>query len=100
MSAVTVLVLNMLCYSQWGVDGLGYAYLLSYIIYTAVVAVVYFGVYRLKLNNWCWLALLTTVTTCVVMVLLVNRMHWGGAISLLVLVAIISARYTWLSWKG
>lgn len=100
VSAVTVLVLNMLCYSQWGVDGLGYAYLLSYIIYTAVVAVVYFGVYRLKLNNWCWLALLATVTTCVVMVLLVNRMHWGGAISLLVLVAIISARYTWLSWKG
>ncbi len=100
VSAVTVLVLNMLCYSQWGVDGLGYAYLLSYIIYTAVVAVVYFGVYRLKLNNWCWLALSATVTTCVVMVLLVNRMHWGGAISLLVLVAIISARYTWLSWKG
>lgn len=100
VSAVTVLVLNMLCYSQWGVDGLGYAYLLSYIIYTAVVAVVYFGVYRLKLNNWCWLALSVTVTTCVVMVLLVNRMHWGGAISLLVLVAIISARYTWLSWKG
>ena len=100
VSAATVLVLNMLCYSQWGVDGLGYAYILSYIIYTAVVAVVYFGVYRLKLNNWCWLALLTTVTTCVVMVLLVDRMHWGGAISLLVLVAIISARYTWLSWKG
>ena len=100
VSAVTVLVLNMLCYSQWGVDGLGYAYLLSYIIYTAVVAVVYFGVYRLKLNNWCWLALLATVTTCVVMVLLVDRMHWGGAISLLLLVAIISARYTWLSWKG
>lgn len=99
LSAVTVLTLNMVCYSLWGVDGLGYSYLASYIIYTVVVAVVYFGVYRLMLSRWCWFNLLAAVTACSVMVLLVDRMHWVGAIVLLILVAVVSLRYTWINWK-
>lgn len=100
LSAVTVLTLNILCYSLWGVDGLGYAYLASYIIYTVVVAIVYFGVYRLTLSRSCWLSLLAATLACSAMVLLVNCMCWVGAIVLLILVSIISLRNTWISWKG
>jgi PST family polysaccharide transporter len=100
LSAVTVLTLGMLCYSRWGIDGLGYAYLASYAVYTVIVGVVYFAHYRLKLSPWCWLSLAATGFACVVMVLLVDRHLWIGAIILLSIVAAVALRRTWLSWKG
>ncbi len=49
-SAVINLLLNILFYRWWGLDGLGIAFLVSYLLYTLIVIVVYFKVYRLTVS--------------------------------------------------
>ena len=49
-SAVINLVLNILFYQWWGLTGLGIAFLVSYLLYTLIVAVVYFKIYRLSVS--------------------------------------------------
>ncbi len=69
-SAVINLVLNILFYQWWGLTGLGIAFLVSYALYTVIVAVVYFRLYRLKvthasLYNLLWtLAVAASVMVC------------------------------------
>jgi PST family polysaccharide transporter len=69
-SAVINLVLNILFYRWWGLTGLGIAFLVSYVLYTIIVAVVYFKVYRLtvssaNLYNLLWtLAVAAAVMVC------------------------------------
>lgn len=66
-SAVINLVLNIVFYRWWGLTGLGIAFLVSYLLYTAIVAWVYFKQYRLgvsraSLYNLLWtLAVAATV---------------------------------------
>jgi O-antigen/teichoic acid export membrane protein len=50
-SAVINLVLNIVFYRWWGLTGLGIAFLVSYLLYTAIVAVVYFKMYRLRVSS-------------------------------------------------
>ncbi len=51
ISAVSCILLNVLVYKYWGLDGLGVAYLVWYIIYTIVVWVVYRYRYGLSLGH-------------------------------------------------
>ncbi|MCQ2288559.1 MAG: oligosaccharide flippase family protein [Muribaculaceae bacterium] len=69
LSAVTGLLLNIVFYNVWGIPGLGWAFTVWYVVYTAIIAVVYFGRYRLQLSRMCLLALIWTVavTLCVVL---------------------------------
>lgn len=99
ISAVTVLALNVVCYILWGVDGLGYSYLAAYAIYLIVVAVVYFKVYHLKLSAKCLRNLAGTLFVCIAMVLLVQNNAWIIAISLFVIVSIISLIIAYRTWK-
>ena len=57
LSAVLALVLNIVFYSLWGINGLGAAYLVWYVLYAVIVAVVYFGHYRISLGRNCYIAL-------------------------------------------
>lgn len=57
LSAIASLALNIVCYRLWGITGLGVAYLAWYLVYTVIIAVVYFGKYRLALGRRCYLAL-------------------------------------------
>lgn len=50
-SAVINLVLNIVFYRWWGLTGLGVAFLVSYLLYTLIVAVVYFKQYRLSVTR-------------------------------------------------
>ena len=50
-SAVINLVLNIVFYRWWGLTGLGIAFLVSYLLYTLIVAVVYFRQYRLTVTR-------------------------------------------------
>ena len=50
-SAVINLVLNIVFYRWWGLTGLGIAFLVSYLLYTLIVAVVYFKQYRLTVTR-------------------------------------------------
>lgn len=49
-SAIINLVLNIVFYRWWGLTGLGVAFLVSYLLYTLIVAVVYFRIYRLQVS--------------------------------------------------
>ena len=50
-SAIINLVLNIVFYRWWGLTGLGVAFLVSYLLYSIIVAVVYFGMYRLRVTR-------------------------------------------------
>ena len=50
-SAVINLLLNIVFYRWWGLTGLGIAFLVSYLLYTLIVAVVYFKQYRLTVTR-------------------------------------------------
>ena len=60
-SAVINLALNILFYRWWGITGLGIAFLVSYLLYTIIIAVVYFRVYRLTVTRACLYNLLWTL---------------------------------------
>ena len=50
-SAITSITLNIIAYKHWGLEGLGIAYTLWYIIYAVIVACVYYFRYKLHLGN-------------------------------------------------
>ena len=50
-SAIINLALNIVFYRWWGLTGLGIAFLVSYLLYTLIVAVVYFRQYRLTVTR-------------------------------------------------
>ena len=50
-SAIINLALNIVFYRWWGLTGLGIAFLVSYLLYTLIIAVVYFKVYRLSVTR-------------------------------------------------
>lgn len=60
-SAVINLGLNILFYQWWGLTGLGVAFLVSYLLYTVIIAVVYFRVYHLQVTRPCLYNLLWTL---------------------------------------
>jgi len=60
-SAIINLVLNIVFYRWWGLTGLGIAFLVSYLLYTLIIAVVYFKVYRLSVTRACLYNLLWTL---------------------------------------
>ena len=60
-SAVINLALNILFYRWWGLTGLGIAFLVSYLLYTLIVAGVYFKAYRLTVSRASFYNLLWTL---------------------------------------
>ena len=87
LSALTSLALNILFYTHWGLEGLGIAYDVWYIIYTVIVAVVYFGYYRLTLGRSCLYALLWTVAITVA----VTAVSLSGVTAVAIILAVVSA---------
>jgi len=68
-SAIINLVCNIVFYQWWGITGLGVAFLVSYVLYTAIVVVVYYKIYRLSVTPAClWNLLWTLVVASVVMI--------------------------------
>lgn len=61
LSAVAGLVLNIVCYTHWGITGLGLAFTLWYIFYTLVVAWVYYRRYHLSLSRGTLVGILSTL---------------------------------------
>ena len=59
VSAAVGLILNILFYRWWGITGLGLSFLVWYVVYTIIIALVYFRHYHLSLSmgsvaNWMW----------------------------------------------
>ena len=99
LDAVIGLVLNIVCFSLWGVDGLGYAYLAWYAIYTIIVAVVYFKVYHLTLSIKCLRNLGATLVVCVAAVLAMQYGTWYITAIILVVTAPFCLYLAVRTWK-
>ena len=76
LSAVTGLILNIVCYSRWGLTGLGVSYVAWYFIYTLIVTIVYYRVFGLRLAKGCLLSIVTTLAVAVLMVVFVENGWW------------------------
>ena len=83
-SAVINLALNIVFYRWWGLTGLGIAFLVSYLLYTAIVAVVYFKNYRLSVSTGSLYNLLWTLAVAVAVMVAME----GGQV---VIAAVITA---------
>ncbi len=99
LSAVFGLVLNMLCYSRWGVDGLGIAYLSWYVIYTIIVAIVYYRVYHLTLAGNCVRNMALTLIVCIAAVIAMQAGVWIATAAILVIASVICGRQALRSWN-
>ena len=74
-SAVINLVLNIVFYKWWGLTGLGIAFLVSYLLYTIIVAVVYFKMYRLSVTRASLYNLLWTLAVAAGVMFLMETGH-------------------------
>lgn len=68
LSAAVGLALNIVCYSLWGLTGLGWAFIVWYIVYTIIIGVVYFGIYHLRLSGATAMNMLWTLAVSVAVV--------------------------------
>lgn len=87
LSAITGLILNIVCYSRWGLTGLGISYVAWYFIYTLIVTVVYYRVFGLRLAKGCLLSIAATLAVAALMVVLVESGWWIMGLVLTVLSA-------------
>ena len=85
-SAVINLVLNIVFYRWWGLTGLGVAFLVSYLLYSIIVAVVYFGMYRLRVTRASIYNLLWTLAVASSVMAAME----GGLLPLAIVITVVS----------
>ena len=98
-SAIINLVLNIVFYRWWGLTGLGIAFLVSYLLYTAIVAVVYFKMYRLSVSRGCLVNLLWTLAVASVVMWTMDHDVLAVAIALTVVSIAIAWRQLVALWR-
>ena len=98
-SAVINLVLNILYYRWWGLTGLGVAFLVSYLLYTLIVAVVYFKIYRLSVSPASLYNLLWTLAVAAGVMAAMEGGVMPIAIVLTAISAIVAARQIVTLWR-
>ena len=98
-SAIINLVLNIVFYRWWGLTGLGIAFLVSYLLYTAIVAVVYFKMYRLSVSRGCLVNLLWTLAVASVVMWAMEHDVLAMAIALTVVSIAIAWRQLVALWR-
>ena len=98
-SAIINLVLNIVFYRWWGLTGLGIAFLVSYLLYTAIVAVVYFKMYRLSVSRGCLVNLLWTLAVASVVMWAMEHDVLAVAIAITVVSIAIAWRQLVALWR-
>ena len=97
-SAIINLVLNIVFYRWWGLTGLGVAFLVSYLLYTIIVAVVYFRLYKLRISLASTYNLLWTLTVAASVMVAMEKGLMPVAIvlaSISIVVAAVQIRALW-----
>ena len=100
ISAVVGLVLNILFYRWWGITGLGLAFLTWYVVYTVIIAVVYWGHYHMTLSrasllNWLW-----ALVVALAVVLAMGHNWLWMAVVVTVVSLIVSGLQLIKQWRG
>ncbi len=98
-SAVINLALNIVFYRWWGLTGLGIAFLVSYVLYTIIVAVVYFKVYRLRISHASLYNLLWTLAVTSGVMAAMETGLLPVAIALAVVSVLVASRQVIALWK-
>jgi len=98
-SAVINLVLNIVFYRWWGLTGLGVAFLVSYLLYTLIVAAVYFKVYRLSVSVASAYNLLWTLTVAAAVMAAMETGHTPIAAIVTAVSAVFAIRQVITLWK-
>ena len=82
LSAITCITLNILAYNLWGLEGLGFAYMAWYIIYTIIIGAVYRIRYNLRLNSE--IIRLATIATLAIVISAIGFIYVGWYIPAIV----------------
>jgi PST family polysaccharide transporter len=90
LSAITSITLNIFAYNNWGLNGLGFAYLGWYIIYTLIVGFVYRNRYNLSLNSGLRKLIILSISTAITCV--IGYIYVGWYIP--AIIAIITTPYS------
>lgn len=99
LDAVIGLTLNIVCFSLWGVDGLGFSYIAWFACYTIIVGVVYFKVYYLTLSIKCLRNLVATLLVCIAAVLAMQHSLWPVAAAIFAGATPFCLYQAFRSWK-
>lgn len=99
LSAVSGLVLNILFYQMWGLVGLGWAFTAWYVLYTVIIAVVYFAYYRLSLARMCAVSLLWAVVMTLAVVVAAEHGYLIPAIAVALVSTTASGYLLVKQWK-
>ena len=98
-SAVINLVLNIVFYQWWGLTGLGIAFLVSYLLYTIIVAAVYYGKYHLSVTRASFYNLLWTLAVAAAVMVCMETKLLPLAIGITVVSVIIGVRQVIALWR-
>lgn len=98
-SAIINLVLNIVFYRWWGLTGLGIAFLVSYLLYTLIVAVVYFKQYRLSVTRASLYNLLWTLAVAAGVMAAMEHGLLPLAIAITVVSVAVGARQVVMLWR-
>ena len=98
-SAVINLALNIVFYRWWGLTGLGIAFLVSYLLYTLIVAVVYFRQYRLTVTRASLYNLLWTLAVAAAVMAAMESGHTILAAAITAVSVAVGARQVVALWR-
>ena len=98
-SAVINLALNIVFYRMWGLTGLGVAFLVSYLLYTLIVAVVYFKKYRLSISRGSLYNLLWTLAVASAVMVAMETSCLPAAIVITAASALVAIRQVIVLWR-
>lgn len=91
-SAIIGLALNIVAFELWGLDGLGFAYILWYVIYAVIVASVYRYRYHMRLGKGIARLIIFASVTSVSAALLSTFVGWWSASIVAAIAIFFSAR--------
>ncbi len=99
IGTVINLVLNIVFYRWWGLTGLGIAFLVSYLLYTLIIAVVYFKTYRLSVSHASLYNLLWTLAVAAGVMAAMECGITAVAVVLTVISIAVAARLIVTMWR-
>lgn len=76
VSAVLCVALNIGLYRLWGLSGLGASYIVWYLLYTVIVAIVYYRRYKMTVNRRAILLAAGAMTVCTLTTVLSLSLGW------------------------
>lgn len=87
---VIYLLLYIISYNLWGLDGFGYAFVAWYFTYTLIVAFCYFRIFKLKLGKSCYQWIVWALTTTVSALLCMECGYTWATVTIFMITVVFS----------